>query len=324
MSAKHALLAFGVGLLLPACGHAATLRTTGTLGGPMVRISDLFDGAGDGASKVLGPGPAPGQRIVVEAAQLAAIARQFGVDWRPASSADRSVLERAGRLLPREAILEPLRAALAGVGAPPDAEVDLPGYSAPMIAIEARPEADVEQLDYDAASGRFTASFLLTGDGVETQRVRLDGVAQEMIEVAVPTHRLNAGTVIGEEDLRMSRVRAALVRGDVARTVDEAVGFALRRSMVPGQPIALADITRPNAVLKGSRVAVELNVPGLTVAAQAIATESAALGERIRILNPGSRAVVEAQVVGPDRVRVLPGSLLVTPPADGVAQVAER
>jgi flagella basal body P-ring formation protein FlgA len=324
MSAKHALLAFALGLLLPPCGHAATLRTTGALGGPVVRISDLFDGAGDGASRILGPSPAPGQRIVVEAPQLAAIARQFGVDWRPASLSDRSVLERPGRLLPREAVLGPLRAALAGVGAPPDADIDLPGFAAPMIAVEARPEADVEQLDFDAASGRFTASFLLTGDGVGTLRMRLDGVAREMIEIPVPRRRLTAGTVIGEDDLRMSRVRAALVRGDVVRSIEQAAGFAPRRSLFPEQPIALADITRPNAVFKGDRVAVELSAPGLTVAAQAVAAESAALGERVRIVNPGSRAVVEAQVVGPDRVRVLPGSLPITPPGDGVAQVAER
>ena len=50
-------------------------------------------------TRVLGPGPAPGGRIVVEAAQLAAIARQFGVDWRPASPADRAVLDRPGRML---------------------------------------------------------------------------------------------------------------------------------------------------------------------------------------------------------------------------------
>ena len=53
-----------------------------------------------------GAGPGAGGRIVVEAAQLGAIARQFGVDWRPASSADRAVLDRPGRPLRREDVLD--------------------------------------------------------------------------------------------------------------------------------------------------------------------------------------------------------------------------
>ena len=62
------------------------LRPITTLHAQVVRLKDLFDDAGRNADRVLGPGPAPGGRIVVEARQLAAIARQFDVDWRPISS----------------------------------------------------------------------------------------------------------------------------------------------------------------------------------------------------------------------------------------------
>ena len=41
--------------------------------------------------------------------------------------------------------------------------------------------------------------------------------------------------------------------------------------------------------------------------------EAGAIGERIRVLNPVSRAVVEAEVIGPDRVRVAPDAM----PSDG-------
>jgi flagella basal body P-ring formation protein FlgA len=83
---------------------AATLRTMTTLHASVVRLSDLFDDAGANADRVLGPGPGAGGRIVVEAAQLGAIARQFGVDWRPGSSADRAVLDRPGRPMRRPPI----------------------------------------------------------------------------------------------------------------------------------------------------------------------------------------------------------------------------
>ena len=66
-------------LCLGTGAEAATLRTATSLAAPVVRLSDLFDDAGTNADRVLGPGPGPGGRIVVESAQLGAIARQAGV-----------------------------------------------------------------------------------------------------------------------------------------------------------------------------------------------------------------------------------------------------
>ncbi len=77
--------------LLSSTAMAASLRPLTTLAAPVVRLSDLFDDAGPDSARVLGTAPVPGARIVVEAAQLAAIARQFGVDWRPSSASDRAV-----------------------------------------------------------------------------------------------------------------------------------------------------------------------------------------------------------------------------------------
>ena len=88
-----------------------------TLHGPTVYLRDLFDDAGVGADRVLGPGPEPGGRIVVEAAQLNAIARQFDVEWRSVSRADRAVLEWPGRPMRQEEAVEAVRLAVtAGAG----------------------------------------------------------------------------------------------------------------------------------------------------------------------------------------------------------------
>jgi len=67
-----------------------------------------------------------------------------------------------------------------------------------------------------------------------------------------------------------------------------------------------AEITRPSMVVKGATVQMVLDSPGIAVSAQGQAMEAGAIGERIRVLNPVSRAVVEAEVIGPDRVRVAP------------------
>src|ERR1700712_539218 len=65
--------------------QAASLRTMTSLHGPAVYLRDLFDDAGSNADRVLGPGPEPGGRIILEAAQLNAIARQYSVAWPSAA-----------------------------------------------------------------------------------------------------------------------------------------------------------------------------------------------------------------------------------------------
>ena len=296
------------GLLLSLPTEAATLRPLATIDAPVVRLSDLFDDAGPGGERVLGAAPAPGGRLLIEAAQLAAIARQFGVDWRPASASDRLVIDRPGRVMPRETVLAAVRTALGDVGAGQDLELDLGSFAAPMVPPRAAVNAGIEQLDWDGASGRFTALLSLTAEGMPAQRLRLAGVAQEMVAIPVPVRRLNPGTVIQADDLRIARVRAGLARGEIVRLPDQAIGQTLRRQGGAGQPLALADLSRTPVVAKGARVTMRLRMIGLALAATGQALESGGSGEHIRVLNIASRAIVEAEVTGPDEVRVIPGT----------------
>lgn len=295
-------------LAVPA--KAATLRTMTTLHGPHVLLSDLFDDAGPEAARVLGPGPAPGGRIVVEAPQLAAIARQFGVEWRPASSADRAVLDWPGRPLPRETVMAALREALAASGVDDQScQIDLEGFSPPVVPYDGAPRPLVSQLDYDRGTGRFSAVLSVTGDGMATLNTRLAGRVDEMVELPVATARLAAGTVLRGEDVHVAQVAVRIANRAVAHDPAEIIGLQLRRQLAPGQPFQLTDLMRPALVRRGADVLMELNSPGITLTAQGQALEPGAEGERIRVLNPVSHAILEAEVIGPDRVRVAPGAV---------------
>lgn len=299
----------GHGLLTGIPAAAATLRGTTTLAAPVVRLSDLFDDAGPRADRVLGPAPAPGGRIVVEAAQLAAIARQFGVEWRPASTADRIVLDRPGRLLPRDEVLTVLRAALIGAGAPAEADLELPGFTTPVVPAEGRTDTAIEQIDYDNASGRFTAMLAIVAADTPMLRLRLSGQVQAMVELPVLTHRLPAGSVLQPRDLRVLRLRASVQRDETVLQMADAVGRVLKRPAPAGQPLSAADLMRPAMVQKGAQVMMELYAPGLSLTDQGVAQESGGPGDRIRVLNVSSNAVLDVEVIGPDRVRVAPGSM---------------
>lgn len=302
------LAGLAVGGSFAAGAQAASLRAATTLHAPVVRLSDLFDDAGANADRVLGMAPGPGGSIIVEAPQLAAIARQFGVDWRPASPAERAVLERAGRLLPRDDVLKAVKAALVAAGASPECEVELPGFSPPMVPADASPRPLATELDYDAGSGRFSAVLAVTGEAMEPVNLRVAGQVNDTIELPVAVARLTAGTVVRADDVRLARVPVAMVHSEVLHTTSEAVGLQLRHPVVAGQPFATADMMRPSLVQRGANVEMQLQAPGISLRAQGVAMDSGATGERIRVLNPSSRAVVAAEVIGPGQVRVTPES----------------
>jgi flagella basal body P-ring formation protein FlgA len=291
---------------------AATLRTMTTLHASVVRLSDLFDEAGANADRVLGPGPGAGGRIVVEAAQLGAIARQFGVDWRPASSADRAVLDRPGRPMRREDVLRAVKTALMAAGASADCDIELAGFTPPLVPFEADPQPVVADLDYDADAGRFSAMVSVTGESMEPLHLRVTGRADDTVELPVATARLLAGNVLRADDVHMARVHTAMIRGEMVRRPDDAIGMQVKRQIAAGQPLALTELTRPSMVQKGAIVLMMLDSPGITLTAQGQAMEPGALNERIRVLNPASHAVVEAEVIGPDRVRVAPNKVPMT------------
>jgi flagella basal body P-ring formation protein FlgA len=305
-------------------GEAAVLRSSTTLYRSEVRVADLFDDAGPAAERILGQGPAPGGRIVVEAAQAAAIARQFGVSWRPNSGAERVVLDRPGRTLPREEILATLHRALRHGGSSDDADIELASFSAPMVPPDSHADLTVEQLDVDPGSGRFTAGLAIAVDGEPLQRLHLSGQLQEMVDAVVATHRLAAGSALGEADVALQRIPAAPNRTDAARSLSQVIGQALQHPVHAGQTLPLAELGRPVLVRKGALVQMLLQAPGLAMTASGEAVEAGGLGDHIGVLNPVSGAIVEARIIAADQVQVLPGASLRRPARAGSTLMSQR
>ena len=145
-------------------------------------------------------------------------------------------------------------------------------------------------------------------EGVPPMQMRLSGRVQEMIELPVPRRALVPGEVVTAADLHWTRLRIGLARGEVVRASAQAEGQAVRRTVAAGQPIQLADLGRPIIVTKGAPLVLSLQGPGIALTAQGVANEAGGLGERIRVTNPYSRAVLEAEITGPGQARVVPGS----------------
>jgi flagella basal body P-ring formation protein FlgA len=295
---------------LPAAAQdMVSIRPLAVVDDTVLRLGDIFDGAGARAAQPIGATPAPGRRYVLEPAQLMALARQHALAWRPLSANERVVVERPGRALAREEVEAALRAELRPLGLDPDAELELGPLLPPFVPPGALVQLTAEGIGFDAGSGRFSATLVVAATGAATQRLRLAGRAAATVPVVVATRRLGIGAVIGPGDARPARLRAERVRAGTAERLDQVLGQQLRRPVGAELPFLTADLMPRALVEKNAPVTLVLEGPGLTLSAQGRALEAAPRGGMVPVMNLASHAVLEGQVIGPGRVRIAAGSL---------------
>lgn len=285
----------------------AFLRPHAIVDDAALRVADLFDNPGPRGAATLGAAPAPGRRIVIEAAQLGAIARGYGVPWRPLSGQERVVVERPGRALPRAEIEALLREELPRLGMEPDSEIEIVGFIPPMIPLAASHQAVLEGATMDG--NRFAATLVLSADGMATQRMRIAGRAVPTTPVIIATRRIALGEVLRAPDVRETRMRSERVRPGMATRLDQVVGQETRRPLAVEGMFALVDLGPPSLVGRNQPVTLLLDAPGLTLTAAGRALDSAPRGAMVPVMNLASRAVLEGQVIGPGRVRVALGTV---------------
>ena len=291
---------------LPGPAEAALLRPFSQITAGTIRLGDLFDNLGSTPDRVLGHAPAPGGRIVVGSPQLAAIARDFNVDWRPQTGGEQAVVERRGDVLSAAKVSAALRRALIEGGAPAEFDVASPDIQPILLPVGEAAEPVISQLSYDPQAGRFTAQVIVDARDGDPVQLRVSGQVIAMARAVVTTARLAPGSVIHDGDVRLARVRAALLHGAAAATIDDVVGMAVRHDVPAGQVLGKSDLGRQAVVQRGGLVRMSLDTEGLALSAQGVAMEAGGNGDRIHVENPLSHQVVVADITGPGEVRVAP------------------
>lgn len=302
-------------LALPALAQAPAPRTQAVVEAAVVTLGDIFEHAGPRAEATLGPAPAPGRRFVVESAQLAAIARDYGLAWRPMAGDERVVVERPGRAMRREEVLEPLRAELVALGADPELDLDIPGFQPPSLPAGA-PDARiaVDGALWDATSRRFSATLVVVAEGMPTFTQRVSGRAVAMRDVVVAARPLRTGEMVMPGDVTVTRQAVDRAAANAAEDAEAVVGQRLRRAIGTGQAVSAADVVAAPVIARDSVVQLLHQAPGLTLTAQGRALEDGFRGRTLHVLNLASGSVVQAEVLGPGRARAV-GTATNLPPA---------
>lgn len=278
----------------------------------VIRVGDIWRDAGDGAATVIGAAPPPGRAITVDGPQLAYLARLFNVEWKPVSGVERVTIERPGRAVSREEIVGSVRRSLIEAGAPEDGTVELAGFNPVQVPPLATPAISVQEATYDPGSERFAATLLVAAEGMPTESARVAGRVVQLADAVIATRRIAAGQIVLPGDVRVQAVPQRRLGQDMAHDPAQVVGQAARRLLAAGQPVPLAAIGAPILVEKGEPVALSLATPGMAIVAQGRALTAGGQGDVIQVLNPASRAVLEARVTGPGHASVAPGSTPVT------------
>lgn len=281
-------------------------RDTVVVNSDMIRLGDLFEGAGDKAETPVAYAPSPGRRALFDARWLFRVAQGYGLDWRPASLHEKVTVERDSTIVDRQDIEQHILHALANEGVNIDqASVRL---SNPMLQLhmpaDANPDLRIEDITYDPRRGRFAALVNVSAEGASDQRMRVTGQLQETVEVPVLARRVAPGEVISANDVRWIEQHSRAIRRNTVTNADDLIGRTPKRAVRPGVPINLTDVQAPVAVGKGDLVTIVFETPQMQLTARGQALEDGSRGEAIRVTNVHSRQIIEAMVRGPGTVIV--------------------
>lgn len=275
-------------------GQEACLPVSGDriLAGDMARAVPAF--AGTAPEQVLGFAPAPGSRRTYGAAELARLARRYGLAVEPGMDA---CFVRPVETLTRERVAAALGAVL------PAAHIEVVEFSRqPVPPGELR--FPVSGLQANPGSG---SALLWRGAVRAAGRDDFPVWAKVRVQVsgkrAVATEALAPGRPIGRDQVREETYEGPPGLPDLSETV----GWVTRRPIPAGAAIERQWLDAPADVVRGERVRLEIRCGGARVILDGQAQSSGRRGETIGIRNPANGKILRATVADRGRAVVAAG-----------------
>jgi len=306
-----ALLALAGPLALANAAAAQTatpaLRESVTVSGDVVRIGDLVENAGPVADIPIFRSPDLGTTGAVTTERIVEAIRPhqlIDIDTRGLAEV---VVMRLSRAIDAEEITGRVAEALheqCGLGKASDIAVN---FDHEVRTLQVEPNVtgtlQVLNLSCDPHTTRFDVTFDLPASAeLHHHPARFTGTAFDTVAAVAVQRPIERGEVLKESDLTILR-RPKSETGAISDIAD-AVGFAARRELRPGQPLHTADLTKPDVVQRNDSVTIVYQAPGLMLTLRGQAQESGARGDSIGVLNLESKRVIQAVVAAPGRVMV--------------------
>lgn len=306
------LLCLTVGLLFVVAGAkaalAASLKPVTILSEENLTAGDIFNGLEpEKAAYILGPGPAPGKDMVLDARTLLRIAIALDLPWRPDTSADSITIRRDATIIDAARITASLRDAISSKGLDGGYEISYSGGEPVLALPPGLPETmDVTSLQLDRTQDTFHATIAApSADDPKVTR-ELAGVLRRTVEVPVLRNSLRSGDIIGERDIDIVTIYERDVQPDMILDTDTLVGLTPRRIVSAGKPVRNVDVQTPQLVSRGDSVTLVFDSAPLYLTAKGKAMQNGGKGDLVRVMNIASSRSIEGVITGDRQVTVMP------------------
>ncbi|MFO1185561.1 MAG: flagellar basal body P-ring formation chaperone FlgA [Bauldia sp.] len=271
----------------------------------IVTIGDLFDNAGARAGIPLFRAPDLGRIGSVRADLVIAAAALAGLDDIERGGITQVSVTRPSRIVTSTEVADMVKTAIAANLAIDPRRLDLAFDIAPE-AIDTAPRSPrpVEIATLSLGQDRRFAATLSFDKGDLRQRIRLTGMAVEMVDVVTATRTLARGEIVGDGDVTLTRLPARQVVAGAAGAAADIVGLSARRALQAGQPLVAGDFAPPILVNRGDMVHIVYRSGALSLSADGRALASGAKGSTISIMNLSSNRVIDGVVTASGTVEV--------------------
>jgi flagella basal body P-ring formation protein FlgA len=309
----HRIATFAVAFILAGAAGAAAqtarpaLRASVSVVGDLVRIGDLVENAGPVANVAIFRAPDLGTSGAVATDRIVDAIRPYQLIDIDTRGVTEVTVARASRTIELKEISDRIAAALShqyALGDPSHIGLSFDRAVRTMqVEANAGGELQVLALNYDARTNRFDVTLDLPSSPVlHRQPPRFTGTATETVDVIAVDHPVERGEVLQAADLTTLRRPKAQAGGITEPAA--AIGFAARRPLQPGQPLAAADLMKPEIVSRNETVTLIYQAPGITLTLRGQARDAGALGDTVGVLNVQTKRVVQGVISGPGRVTV--------------------
>ena len=290
-----------------ALDYSVTLKEAIRIESNIIRIGDIFRHTGKKAEIAIGYAPSAGKRAIYDATWLYRIAKAYQLNWRPLSRHHRIVVERASRVISRDQIASELLTALSDHGVNGNLEIEFSNRALRLYVPENESgEIGFDELNYNPRNNRFTGIVFAPSNDPSAKRIRITGRLHITSEIPVPRRRILSSEIIKKTDIKWIKVRSRRLQTDIIVNLEDLIGKSPRRGLREGLPVRLSAVRRPILVPKGGLVTIVLAIPKMRLTAQGKAIIAGSEGDVIQIKNTQSNKVIEAEVIGTNRVAVRP------------------
>ncbi|MBO42969.1 MAG: flagella basal body P-ring formation protein FlgA [Rhodospirillaceae bacterium] len=306
LKAQLSSILTGVILFTTSPVTAASLYRNIIVDSKNLKVGDIFDGAGQYANKIVGRAPEPGRRFTLEARWLAYVANSYNINWKPLSTEDRAVVERASHVIGQDEIKAKILSALKSeLSAQEKYSITFNNrLTALHLPTDVTPSVTVQKIERDKISNRFFAVLTTPKHQPGARRYTITGKLFRMVEIPIVTRRVRKGDIIEKDDVQTISIRVDKLGRNVLMSKEELIGKSPKRTLIEHRPIRTSDVREPVLVRRSSLVTMVYQTRFMRISARGKAKQSGSLGDTVRVLNSGSKKVVEGTVTGPSEITV--------------------